>query len=79
MDITKRIEFFQNIAVIEPSNIDEAMRIDVVDGGEQVIYATGEDSGEEYILPIGEIDMDDNIFYQLVITTPKSLLGVESI
>ena len=79
MDIAKRIEFFQSIAIIEPVGNDEAMQIDVVDDGEQAIYVTGVDSGEQYYLPIADIDMDDNIFYQLVITTPRSLLGVESI
>ena len=79
MDIAKRIEFFQSIAIIEPVGNDEAMQIDVVDDGEQAIYVTGVDSGEQYYLPIDEIDMNEYVFYKLIIATPKSILGVESI
>ena len=78
MNIQQRIAFFKEIAVMVPAGTnDESMRIDYVD--EETVYATGEDTGEQYSLPLEEIDMNDYIFYQLVITTPKSLLGIEEI
>ena len=80
MDIEKRIAFFNEVALIVPTgSLDEAMRIDVVDGGEQVIHTTGEDTGESYQLNLNEIDMNEYIFYQYVSVSPKSILGVENI
>ena len=80
MDIEKRIAFFNEVALIVPTgSLDEAMRIDVVDGGEQVIHTTGEDTGESYQLNLNEIDMNEYIFYQFVSVSPKSILGVENI
>lgn len=80
MDIEKRIAFFNEVALIVPTgSLDEAMRVDVVDGGEQVIHTTGEDTGESYQLNLNEIDMNEYIFYQYVSVSPKSILGVENI
>ena len=64
----QKVEFFKTVAFMEPKNgEDESMRINHIDDtvDSAVIYATGEDSGEEYCLDISEIDLNDYHYYQL--------------
>ncbi len=69
MNIEKRIEFFSDLAVIVPSADEEAMRVDLVDPEGKVVYATGEETGEQYQLELEGLDMNDYIFYKLVRAT----------
>ena len=81
MNIEQRISFFRSIAVMAPVGDDEAMRIDHIDESDNsaVVYMTGEDTGEQYCMDIEEILMDDYVFYQLTVVTPKSISGVTDI
>ena len=78
-----RMAFFNEVAVIVPidHNEEEVMRVDMVDqdGDAGTVYATGEETGEQYALDVSELDLNEYVFYRLVATTPKELLGVEKI
>lgn len=65
MSDTKLIEFLSSIAVMVPSNGDEAMQVDVVDPEERAIYCTGEESGEQYYIGFDDFNPDDYMFYKL--------------
>jgi hypothetical protein len=68
-DYHKLAVFLSDVAVM--LHIDsEGMRINYVDtdidlvDGLPVVHATGEESGEEYSIPINEIDVENTLFYK---------------
>ena len=66
-------QFAMNSAVLVPGPEFEAIRIDVVDDEEGIIYGEGEETGEEYAIYYSEIDLDETMWYRLVPLTANDL------
>lgn len=45
----------------------EAMRIDAVVAKDGVFYGTGEETGEQYSVELTEVDLDNDLFYKMVL------------
>ena len=58
--------FLSGIAIIVPHADEEAMQVDLVDTEEHAVYATGEESGEQYLIDLNDFNPDDYMFYKLV-------------
>lgn len=66
---TKKVVFLSNVAAMVSVD-QEAMRVNYIDvengiDEEPVVYATGEESGDEYSIPLSEIDFPTTIFYEM--------------
>lgn len=62
MNRAQKERFLSEAAIICPLD-EEAMRINYVDDGN--VYATGEESGEEYTIDVDDVDFENSIFYKL--------------
>ena len=62
MNRSQKERFISEAAIICPLD-DEAMRIDYVYDGN--VYVIGEESGEDYVIDINDVDFENSIFYKL--------------
>jgi hypothetical protein len=69
----QKAAFLNEVAVMVPHDDNEPMRINSVVDGE--LYCTGEESSEEYVFDLNEVNLDDYMFYRLTLVTPQDMLA----
>ena len=62
-----------NSAILILDGDSEAIRIEMVDDEEGVIYGEGEESGEQYHIAYSEVNLDEAIWYRFEQVTPEVL------
>jgi len=65
-NVSKVISMVGEACVYIPFNC-EAMRIEAVVFEDGVFYGTGEESGEQYRVEFTEVDLDNDMFYKMVL------------
>ena len=70
MSIEKVIELATAACVYVPFN-DEAMRIDAVVVEDGHFLGTGEDTGEQYQVEFTDVNLNDDMFYHMVLLNNK--------
>lgn len=75
MDIEKLERFLQGIAIIVPSDDEEAWQVDYIDLENHAMYVTGEESGEQYYIDLTDFNPNDYMFYELKQTTFDSFVA----
>lgn len=64
------VAFLNDVTVIVPHSDDEAMQVDLVDPEEFGMYATGEESGEQYYIDLNDFNVNEYLFYRLQLVEP---------
>jgi hypothetical protein len=59
-------EYVQEAAIYVPASC-EGIRIDCYDNDDQRFYGTGEETGEQYCIEYSEVNLEEDMFYQLVL------------
>lgn len=62
MNRAQKERFLSEAAIICPVD-EESMRINYVD--EKGVHVTGEESGEDYLIDVDDVDFENSIFYKL--------------